>query len=259
MKKYKILLSTLIFMILMALPVSAEENVDFSGVDTSQVVYDDADILTNEDTLKQTAEQIADTFDIYVALHTVTDITAYGYNVNYIDYYANDWYDANDFDEDAVFFIVDPTNRKYCILTKGSAISIVGDSMLDDIENSFYNYLSSSLYESAMERFVSSLDRQLAYRRYMAMAACAVIPLLIGLITILVMYQKSKSSYIRKPTTREYMSHQKTIITKKDERYIRTATQVRNIDKNSGGRSGGGGGRSVSSGGSRSGGRKGSF
>ena len=132
-------------------------------VDTSEKVYDYADLLTDEEEekLRNLAMDYIEKYKMDMALVTI-DNNPYGVAERYTQEYAQDFYDYNDFGvgtkKDGVIVLIDMSSRYSYISTTGEAILIYDDARIENLHDYAYNYLSIREYYNAFESYVNKLS-----------------------------------------------------------------------------------------------------
>lgn len=227
-----------------------------------QRVFDEADLLTAEETTSL-EQQIAElTNEIPLDLVVVTVTSTEGKTVRD---YGDDFYDYNgDFgkgeDKSGALLLIDMGNREVAVSTAGKGILFLTDSRIDTILDDVAESLGSGDYKGAIEAFLTDTkrfvqegipDNQYQYNeetgeiiRHLALswgeAAVAVgVGLAVGGICILI----AVSGYKAKTTVPEYAFRQNgaLTLTQKDDQLVNRFVTTRKIvqQNNSGGGSGG--------------------
>ena len=134
---------------------TASENTE--KVDNTKKVYDYANLLdsSQETLLYDEVKKYIDQFNMDMVIVTISSN-----NKSSSMAYADDFYDYNNFGYDAeksgILFLIDMDNRNMWISTTGKAINIYTDSIIDDILDSAYTYISDGNYYKCAQAFIDS-------------------------------------------------------------------------------------------------------
>ena len=127
----------------------------------SDKVVDDADILsdTEEIALEAKISEVIEKFDYSydIVIHTTNST-----GNKYIEAYADDYYDYNDYGYDSqrsgIIFVVDMGERYWHMGTTGKGISAFTDYGLEKIDDKIIGYLSDGDYYRCFYKFVELAD-----------------------------------------------------------------------------------------------------
>ena len=148
--KYRILslFICLLLVIVLATPAQA----------TSPLVMDVANVMTNTEaeTLTEMSQEIKNNYGLDVVILTVPNLMGKS-----AESFSDDFYDNNRYGEDGVLFLVDMGSRQWHISTAGTAIDLLSDQDLMDIENDVIPYFSNGKFYGGFNRFLSVLPRYL--------------------------------------------------------------------------------------------------
>lgn len=252
-------------------------NVGVNALDTSIKVYDDADLLTDqeEQLLSEQANSFVDKYNMDLVIVTTPYNEGKG-----TQSYAQDFYDYNGFgvgdNADGILFLIDRTYgyNDTWIVTTGHAILVYDDARIESILDDIY-YSRDNGYYAMFETFISSsstyaemgiapsnegmeIDENGNYveKREFPLLKSLLISVAVSTITVVVLIFKNKM--VKKETRAGAYLDQSTInFSRKEDRFITTHTtrtySPRNTSSSSGGgssvsrgssgRSHGGGGR----------------
>ena len=251
----KLFCLTVAMLLVMALPLTA-------GAQTYvPYLHDDADVLDDLNLEGQwmdaTLSQISDRLELTVAITTVETI-----DYDDIDDYTRRYYKNTDYAyANGVLLLVAMEEREWYIYTTGDAYDYLTDAALDEIEDAIVPHLSAGDYFDAFRTYAELCDEYLTmgregniYRGSFPIGENLLIGLVVGLVVafIVVTTMKSQLKSVRpRREAHEYTRKDSMNVTQSRDLYLyRTVhRRPRPKDSSSGGRSGG----------SRSGGRGGSF
>ena len=158
MKKIYLLLITLILFI----PFNVSAEVLVPSVDSSEKIYDYADLLTSEEEEKLHNE-IVDFIEeqnvdvVFVTLKT----NPYGLLEEDTKEYASDFYDYNRFgvgtERSGIIVVIDMGNRYQFFETSGSSILVFDDQIISSINDSAASYLSEEKYYEAFNSYLNDI------------------------------------------------------------------------------------------------------
>ena len=150
-------------------------------------VVDEADLLTDQQEAALTVRltEVAGKYDISLVVLTISSRGGAS-----IHSYADDYYDYNGYREDGAVLVLDMSDRKWYVSTKGVCIDKidyeeVGEDILDSLRDDRY-------YDAFME-FADSCGDQMAPPYLMTFVICLAIGLVIALIITGSMRSKMKS------------------------------------------------------------------
>lgn len=197
MKKLTLWIVAVLTLSAMLLSVSAAEN----------LLVDNADLLTYQDAseLLNTLETISSYHNADIAVVTVDSL--YGDSAKE---FADNYYDANGYADNGILLLVAMQERQWYISTCGNCISVVEDFGTDALASYFLDDLSSGEYYDAFTSFAYTCDKLLTGPVYdegpvitygestsvfsgKTILICAVIGIVVGLITVLVMRSQLKT------------------------------------------------------------------
>ncbi len=146
------------FIVLFVLLLIAFSSVS-AGAATSNLarVTDAAGILTSSELseIENALDTASAKGDMDVVVITVPEIPAdysqFGDDAS--EHYADDLYDYSGYSDDGILLMVCPASRDYAISTKGRAIEVFNDSVLEGIANVVVPYLSGGNWHEAFLRF----------------------------------------------------------------------------------------------------------
>lgn len=169
-KKCKIKIFSLFLMFVMSLtflstPAQAEEA--YRNVDTSEKVYDYADLFTDseEKTLKQKIDKLVKDYDYDVFIVTINDNNITYQTPDPTLSFLEDFGDYNGFglskeDPKYIAFIIDMENRTISVdLTGLQCQKVYSDARVDTILDKCYEYMASEDCIGAAESFLKSVDK----------------------------------------------------------------------------------------------------
>ena len=150
MKKFCSMMLVLVLVLSMAVSVSAA---------TDQFVYDDAGLLTAEETASLTARlsQLSDTYDAQIVVATIS--SAQG---NDVDAVLNHLYDNAGFgygeNLDGVLLLICMDPREYRILSNGYCAAAIDPADIDAIGSVIVNDLTDGNYADAFDTFAEKCE-----------------------------------------------------------------------------------------------------
>ena len=150
MKRLTTLLLTLLMVLALAAPVFA----------AAPKIIDNADLLTDaeEADLEAKAQDLADRYDMDVAILTVD--STYG---SYIESYADDYYDNNGYgigpDYSGVLLVLAMDTREWAISTCGDAIYALTDYGIEALFRAMATDLSYDEYYAAFDTYLDELPQ----------------------------------------------------------------------------------------------------
>lgn len=152
MRKY--LPFILILLILTVQPVTAH----------GYKIVDDAQILTSNEelVLNQTAEAIADKYDMDVAIVVIETL-----NGKHLETYASDYFRGAyglGSKNSGIIFLVTMAEQEWTVRTFGNAADAVSDYDIDEIMDSILDDLSSGNYHEAFSGFLDGVENE--YKAY---------------------------------------------------------------------------------------------
>lgn len=253
----KLFCLTVALLLLMALPltVAAEQPPNPGGI----YIQDDAGLLDGgkEWQLGNQLLEISERLNLTVAVYVIN--TLGGYEIGYL---TETLYHQNYSSQNGVLLLIAMEEREWYIYTTGDAYDYLTDAALDDIEDAIVPFLRVDNYFDAFRAYAELCDKYLTmgqegtpYRGSFPWGENIVIALIVGavvaLIAVSVMKSKLKSVRPRREA-HEYTRPGSMNVTTSRDLYLYRTVHRRPKPKDSsssGGRSGG----------SRSGGRGGSF
>lgn len=124
----------------------------------SSLVLDYAGLMTNIETqaLEERSQQLRNSYGLDVVILTAPNL--YGKSAQA---FADDFYDNNGYSKDGVLFLIDKGSRQWYISTSGTAIELLSDRDLLQIEDSVIPYFSEGRYYDGFCRFQDMLPRLL--------------------------------------------------------------------------------------------------
>lgn len=149
-------LTALVLGIFILLPVAAE-------VDTTVKIYDDAQLLTNEEEaeLSQRAQELTEKYKIDIVAVLIDDNEGKSSME-----YADDFFDYNGFgvggDHSGILMLVDMDERIVWISTSGRGITVFTDSRIDNITAEVGPYLTKEKYAHAVDAFLDKTEYYLS-------------------------------------------------------------------------------------------------
>lgn len=157
--------NTIIFLLLAILfiPYKVKAYNLTPSVDTSEKIYDYANLLTEEEKEKLHTSVISfiEEYDMDLVLVTISK-NPYGVSDYYTEEYSQDFYDYNNFGigttKDGLIVLIDMDNRYPYITTTGQAILVYDDERIQKIHDNAYYYLKNGNYYQALETYVDSID-----------------------------------------------------------------------------------------------------
>lgn len=262
MKKINKILFMLLFFFVFSLNVNA--------LDTTLKVYDDADLLTDdeEQLLREQAQAFVSKYDMDLVIVTTSYNEGKG-----TQNYAQDFYDYNGFGVgdtyDGILFLIDRTYgyNDTWMVTTGHAILVYDDARINAILDDIY-YSKDNGYYAMFETFISSssyyaeegvapsnedmtIDENGNYveKRVFPVGKSLIISFAVSTIVVLILMFKNKM--VKKETRAAAYLDQSTInFSRKEDRFITTHTTRTYSPRNtsSGGSGGSRGGSSISRG-----------
>lgn len=247
-----------------------------AAAENDQKVVDMADILTTqeEEKLQNMLQEIAEKYQCDAAV--VTTETCEGKSAQD---YTDDYYDANDYGygstDDGIILMVCMGERQFHLATRGTAITMFTDYGLEVIDNQITEYLTDGDYYKAFKTYGDLVDEFIeeyettgkafdvrhAYKEKMEIGLRVLISAAVGLvlavIVVVSLFAQLRTVAVEK-RAHEYVRSGSFRVTRERDLYLYRTVSRRRKEKSSGG---GGGGSSThkTSGGSRAGGRTGSF
>lgn len=133
----------------MVLPVQAK----------SSLVLDYANLMTSEEkaTLESQAQALGSTYALDVVLLTVPSLMG-----NSAQDFADDFYDNNGYGQDGILFLLDMGSRQWHISTSGTAVDMLSDRDLMEIEERVIPSFSEGRFYTGFSRFLTILPNYLA-------------------------------------------------------------------------------------------------
>ena len=198
-KKLFALLFAVVLCVSFVLPVNAAN-------DTRLV--DNAQLLTSSEAaeLESRLDEISERQKFDVVVHTTN-----GTNGQYIEDYADDYYDYNGYgfgsDYDGCILVIDMAGRDWWISGCGRGEKNIDSSTIDMIGDEMSSYLSSGDYYNAMVIYANRCDEYCnggPYNWFFGILFSLVIGFGIALIAVLVMKGKLKSVR-RQPAAHDYL------------------------------------------------------
>ena len=251
----KKVLFSIIFFFIFVIPVSA--------LDTSIKVYDDADLLTDDEEVKLRELALQYVEDHNMDLVIVTTLNNKGKGTQN---YAQDFYDYNGFGigdtYDGILFLIDRTYgyNDAWITTTGHAILVYDDARIDSILDDV-SYVKYEGYYAMFETFINSaysyaeagvapsnqdmeIDKDGNYVEKRTFPWVQSLLISFGVSTIVVVIFIFKNKMVKKETrANAYLDEGSINFSRKEDRFITTNTtrtySPRNTSSSSGGRSGG--------------------
>ena len=137
---------TVCMLILLSLPLSVSA--------AYPPVMDSADLLSDDayNALQEKCLFLRETYGIDVAICIADTIGGKS-----AQNYADDWYDAHNYSEHGVLFLLAMEEREWHISTCGDAIWMLTDADLMALEDAFFPYLVDGEYEAAFDVYLSRL------------------------------------------------------------------------------------------------------
>lgn len=144
----KKLINLLSFSLVLGMMLCLSSAVSAYGV--APRLVDNADIISeeNETAILDYLDRNSEEYDFDFAVLTEETI-----NGEYIESYADDYYDMNGFGEDGILLVIVMDTREWAFSTAGLGISIFGDSELGQIEDAMVSELSMGNYENGIANF----------------------------------------------------------------------------------------------------------
>ncbi|MBR1385335.1 MAG: TPM domain-containing protein [Bacilli bacterium] len=158
MKKLFILIITLLFFI----PYYVNAEVLVPSVDSSEKIYDYADLLTSEEEekLRNDILDVIEKYNIDIVFVTL-ETNPYGFDEEDTKEYASDFYDYNRFgvgeERSGVIVVVDMGNRYQFFETSGSSILVFDDSIISLMRDSAAYYLTDEKYYEAFNSYLDDI------------------------------------------------------------------------------------------------------
>ena len=124
------------------------------AIAASPLVMDVANLMTNTEAaaLTEAAQSIQDTYGLDLVIITVPNLMG-----KTPESFADDYYDNNRYSDDGLLFLVDMGSRQWHISTSGTAISLLSDRDLMDIEDRVIPYFSDGDFYGGFSRFIQIL------------------------------------------------------------------------------------------------------
>lgn len=233
-------------------------------VDLTDGEYLDEDEIEDlEDLLQDTAERVGFNVGVVVTDYIPNAVRNHQGNTNYqedavyeyTDYCFDEIFGKNN-TADGVLLIINYYTLYDYILADGEAQTYINDSRTQEMFDDMYAAMKAYDAYAEVEDYAASVVKMYnrGSVRVEGMFKVGFIGLIIGLITAVIIYFSTKSSYSKHPKTsaNTYINRNNTNFTVREDRFIRQyTTRVRNSS------SSGGGGRSGGGGGGRSGGGRG--
>ncbi len=235
------------------------------ALDTSLKVYDDANLLTEEEErlLKVEIDTFIEKYDMDMVLVTTNDNSSAGST----KHYAQDFYDNNGFGigntNDGILLLIDKTygNNELWVVTTGEAILVYDDGRIDIIldnvvaskPNGYYsmfssfistasNYADKGVSPSNKDSYIDS-NGDLRHKRVFPWLLITIITLIVPSVIVGILVAKNKM--IKKATqATAYLDQNSVEYTRKEDRFITTHTSSTYIPRDTGS---GGGGSSIHS------------
>lgn len=229
------------------------------GVDTSQKVYDYAQLLTQED-IQAISDQLIKTGEKRKTdLVIVTTNDTKGRSSRD---YADDFFDYNGFgygaNKDGVLMLIDMENRNVWISTTGKAIQAINSDRIDHILDDVAPSLSSEDYREACLSFIKKTNHYLLEDQFISPQTFLIfvgISLAVGAIGVFIMICCNK--LVKKGTQAGAYLSGNLNLTAQNDVFLRSSVTRTAIPKNTS--SGGGGGSHTGSSGTSHGGGGRSF
>lgn len=224
--------------------------------ENSPRLIDGAVILTDSENteLLDSLNKISERRNCDVVVMTVAGETTEDNIQRFADELLNTSFDK----PDGILFLVDVTERHWAISTKGLAMKIFSESVLDDMEDKVVSHLRDNEFNKACFEFAKLSDKYIAEYHSFFKPKIAGIALLIALIisgiVIAVLLGQLKSVAPERAASRYVVDGSFVLDDSEDFFLYRTVSKTRRSTESSGGSSGS---RSNSS--SSNGGRSGSF
>lgn len=249
-----------------------------SEEDNKTYVFDDADVIMEEDekALTEKCQKASEECKVTIAVATTYDAQGYG-SRSYAERVirVNDLgYEEDKFDKSVVLFLLDLDNSETYIVTSGLGILFVEDDNIEEILDQVYMYVHNDYYmacsafvdktvdviqdnkrdygseylkewenwegsyEGFYETYVREPEHNLFYR-LKSPRLCLMIAVLIGGVSVAVMAIRNKSKMTANGHT--YMDMNQSKMHLRTDAFIRTTTQKIRINSDSGSSGGGGG------------------
>ena len=240
---------------------------------SAQNVFDNEGLLTSDEVSILDSLLVSAGYD---ADCTVVVVTADDFDGKTAEAYADDFFDAGDFGEDGILFLVSLARREWHISTAGESIYTYDDSRLIHFEDELISYLSDGDFYGAFVHFSELCREDYSYNDGYSSdyedeyytedegftASRIVIPVIFGLIVglITVSSMKAQLTSVRsKPDASDYVKSGSLNISTSYEQFL--FRHVNKIRRQTNSSNGSGGGSSVhrSSSGRSHGGRGGRF
>lgn len=170
-------------------------------VEAEQFVYDEADLLTDEQetALEQKLAQISHGCDAQIVIVTVASMDG-GDIDTYVDYLYDSMGIGYGEDHDGVLLLVSMDPREYRIVSNGYAGVAIGPEQIDTLCDVVVFYLSKGNYATAFTLFANECEEYLAYHQAGSpfnfgknLAISLIIGLIVGVIVAFVMKGQLKS------------------------------------------------------------------
>lgn len=183
-----------------ALP-AATEAAETAPVEAEQFVYDEADLLTDEQetALEQKLAQISHGCDAQIVIVTVASMDG-GDIDTYVDYLYDSMGIGYGENHDGVLLLVSMDPREYRIVSNGYAGVAIGPEQIDTLCDVVVFYLSKGNYATAFTLFANECEEYLAYHQAGSpfnfgknLAISLIIGLIVGVIVAFVMKGQLKS------------------------------------------------------------------
>ncbi len=255
---------------------------DVPGQPRSPLVVDQADLFSEKDEVKMTrrAESVSDKYELSVVIVTA-DSSRLSEDTNdkpdqiWARDYADDFFDYHQYGEDGALLLISLDPRQVWISTTGKAIPLFTDARIEHLLDEIFKYsdLSAGDYSMAPYIFLDQVElnlrkgwnesgtagsTKLLTKKYLTGIELKRAFLIASAIA-LVFYVRTRIRYASQKVPDIYDVKARSNINEllKQDRYIRTDTDVRRVSTSSssgggGGSSGGGGGSSSHSGSSGS-------
>lgn len=238
------------------------------ALDTSLKVYDDANLLTEEEKqlLKSKIDTFIEKYNMDMVIVTTNDNSSAGSTKDY----AQDFYDFNGFGvgntKDGILFLIDKTygNNELWMVTTGEAIRIYDNNRIEDIldkvvyakDSGYYhmflafidtssNYAEKGVAPSHQQTYIDE-DGNIKKKRlypwfWMIFLSVSVPSIIVGILV-------ARNRMIKKEVQASAYLDQKSIhYTRREDKFLTTHTTSMYIPRNTGGGSGIGGSSTFSS------------
>ena len=245
-------------------PAFAASSEDYQNVDTTKKIYDYADLLTDEEEtkLKETANELIDQYgyDVFFVIINYNDTSS-------TQAFADDFGDFNGFglgnDNSYIGCVIDMDYNNFHITTAGTdCLTVYNDARIEAILDAMFKDIKAGDYSDAANVFFDKIDQYGNDTSGQVESITDKLPrsILFGILTglalsgIITFMIARQAKTIRKGSEAANYTDEDLVLTRQNDRYVRTyETKIKRQSSSGGGtsthssssgRSHGGGGRS---------------